>query len=226
MLKAILDLYRKIFSKQKKALNVSCKTEAEESKDISVDEILSFAEESSEILVTVTGINHYYGRMPFESGKKVFLIKEPGNAFDPYAISVICEDVGKCGYIANNDYTVKDGTASARLLCGAFSEKCLAEVMWVDEKFVVCRLVGIDSQKLAYNYGVYFYKNGKIQSALDIFERLCKKREDITIYHILCNCCIELGYEQKAKLYLEKALSLDGDNSTSAFLENKIKNLY
>ena len=32
--------------------------------------------------ITITGINHYYGRKPFEIGRVIKLIKEPDNEYD------------------------------------------------------------------------------------------------------------------------------------------------
>ncbi|MBE7023221.1 MAG: hypothetical protein E7412_02010 [Ruminococcaceae bacterium] len=222
MWKTLFDFYKKLFSK--KTYNAIEKNIPDDSKvkAVSVDEILAFAERDAEILVTVTGISHYFGNEPFKNTKKVFLIKEPQNPFDKYAVSVFCENVGKCGYIANNDYTVKEGTVSARLLCGAFPEKICAEVLWVDEKFVICKLENVDSKEFAYNYGIYFYKNGDIKSALDIFECLSEFTEDITVFQRACACCIELGYSGKAKFYLEKALAMDADNPITISLSNKI----
>ena len=55
--------------------------------------------------ITITGINHYYGVMPFRIGMKVKCIKEPKNPYDSEAIRCEVKHLGKVGYVANSAYT-------------------------------------------------------------------------------------------------------------------------
>ena len=55
---------------------------------------------------TLTGTKHYYGSNFLKPGMKVQLEKEPDNEFDPEAILVKLNGLGKIGYVANSPYTV------------------------------------------------------------------------------------------------------------------------
>ena len=63
--------------------------------------------------VTITGLNHYYGKKPFEIGRIIRLIKEPDNEYDKEAIVAFLPFIDKIGYVANSTNTVYDGTISA-----------------------------------------------------------------------------------------------------------------
>ena len=55
---------------------------------------------------TLTGTKHYYGSNFLKPGMKVQLEKEPDNEFDPEAILVKLNGLGKIGYVANSPYTI------------------------------------------------------------------------------------------------------------------------
>lgn len=63
--------------------------------------------------ITITGIKHYYGIIPFEIGRKVTCVKEPDNYYDQEAIRCQVKHIGTVGYVANSTYTVAVGTKSA-----------------------------------------------------------------------------------------------------------------
>ena len=63
--------------------------------------------------VTITGLNNYYNKKPFEVGKIVKLVKEPDNQYDSEAIAVVLPFIDKVGYVANSTSTVYKGTVSA-----------------------------------------------------------------------------------------------------------------
>ncbi len=185
-------------------------------------EIIEFADSGREVLLTVVGINHYFGIEPFEIGKAVHLIKEPSNYFDPKAIAVVCDGIGKCGYVANSGYTVKVGTFSADFLNNGFEERCTAEVLWVDKQFVVCKLQGIDSVEFAYNFGVCYIKSNKLYHALDIFESLANIRKDIRFLQRICECYIKLNDFDNAKKYIFSAEQIDENNCITYALKSEI----
>ena len=90
--------------------------------------------------ITITGINHYYGVMPFRIGMKVKCIKEPKNPYDSEAIRCEVKHLGKVGYVANSTYTVITGTKSAGRIRHKVKKKFKAEVMFVSRHGVICRV--------------------------------------------------------------------------------------
>lgn len=66
-----------------------------------------------EILLTLTGIDHYIDPEELEPNQKVILRKEPSNKKDTEAIAVYIKDTVKIGYVANSVYSVAKGTYSA-----------------------------------------------------------------------------------------------------------------
>lgn len=81
--------------------------------------------------VTITGLNHYYGRKPFEIGRIIRLIKEPDNEYDKEAIAAILPFIDKIGYVANSTNTVYDGTISAGRLYDKIEDYAYGKVMFV-----------------------------------------------------------------------------------------------
>jgi len=49
--------------------------------------------------VTITGIDHYYGKTPFEIGRITKIVKEPDNPHDSEAIRVELPFIGTTGYV-------------------------------------------------------------------------------------------------------------------------------
>lgn len=66
-----------------------------------------------EILLTLTGIDHYIDPEELEPDQEVILRKEPSNKKDKEAIAVYIKDTVKIGYVANSVYSVAKGTYSA-----------------------------------------------------------------------------------------------------------------
>lgn len=81
--------------------------------------------------VTITGLNHYYGKKPFEIGRIIKLIKEPDNEYDKEAILAFLPYIDKIGYIANSTNTVYDGTISAGRLYDKIDDYAYGKVMFV-----------------------------------------------------------------------------------------------
>ncbi len=81
--------------------------------------------------VTITGINHYYGKKPFEIGRMIKLVKEPENEYDKEAISANLPFIDKIGYVANSTHTVYDGTISAGRLYDRISDYAYGKVMFI-----------------------------------------------------------------------------------------------
>ena len=81
--------------------------------------------------VTITGLNHYYGKKPFEIGRIIKLIKEPDNEYDKEAILAFLPLIEKIGYVANSTNTVYDGTISAGRLYDKIEDYAYGRVMFV-----------------------------------------------------------------------------------------------
>ena len=81
--------------------------------------------------VTITGLNHYYGKKPFEIGRIIRLIKEPDNEYDKEAIAAFLPFIDKIGYVANSTNTVYDGTISAGRLYDKIEDYAYGKVMFV-----------------------------------------------------------------------------------------------
>ena len=81
--------------------------------------------------VTITGINNYYGKKPFEIGRIIRLIKEPNNEYDSEAIAACLPFIDKIGYVANSTKTVYDGTISAGRLYDKIEDYAYGRVMFV-----------------------------------------------------------------------------------------------
>ena len=76
---------------------------------------------------TLTGTKHYYGSNFLKPGMKVQLEKEPDNEFDPEAILVKLNGLGKIGYVANSPYTI-------------VGESMKGKVVLVTERGILCKL--------------------------------------------------------------------------------------
>lgn len=81
--------------------------------------------------VTITGLNHYYGKKPYEIGRIIKLIKEPDNEYDREAIAAFLPFIDKIGYVANSTNTVYDGTISAGRLYDKIEDYAYGRVMFV-----------------------------------------------------------------------------------------------
>lgn len=95
----------------------------------------------SEIFITITGMQHYYGLRPFVIGSVVQLVKEPDNEHDAEAIAVALPLIGKIGYVANSPRTVARGTYSAGRAYDRFARTCLAQVLFATHDSIIARLL-------------------------------------------------------------------------------------
>lgn len=89
------------------------------------------------IFITVTGINHYYGKKPFEIGRTIKLIKEPDNPYDSEAIGVYLPFIDKIGNVANSTNTVYGGTQSAGRMWDKIGDSAFAQVMFTTHSSVI-----------------------------------------------------------------------------------------
>ena len=87
--------------------------------------------------VTITGINNYYGKKPFEIGRIVRLVKESENTYDEEAIFAFLPFIEKIGYVANSTNTVYSGTISAGRLYDKIEDYAYARVMFVTHSSVI-----------------------------------------------------------------------------------------
>lgn len=93
--------------------------------------------------ITITGIKHYYGIIPFEIGRKVTCVKEPDNYYDQEAIRCQVKHIGTVGYVANSTYTVAVGTKSAGRIAHKVKKKFKVQVMFVAGNYVICKVVDL-----------------------------------------------------------------------------------
>lgn len=87
--------------------------------------------------VTITGIDHYYGKKPFEIGRIVKLIKDKDNEYDKEAVAAYLPFIEIIGYVANSTNTVYDGTISAGRLYDKIDDYAYARVMFVTHTSVI-----------------------------------------------------------------------------------------
>ena len=94
--------------------------------------------------ITVTGLDHYYGKKPFEIGRVFKIIKEPDNEFDNEAILAYLPFIEKIGYVANSTRTVYQGTISAGRLYDKIEDYAYAKVMFVTHSSVIALVLDKD----------------------------------------------------------------------------------
>ena len=92
------------------------------------------------VYITLTGTKHYFGYEFLEKDMKLILEKEPDNEFDKEAIKVLCEGIGKIGYVANSPYTVIGETMSAGRLYDKIGDSATVKVVFKTEKGVICKV--------------------------------------------------------------------------------------
>lgn len=91
--------------------------------------------------ITITGLNHYLGKKPFQVGRTVTLIKDRNNPYDETAIRVELPFIETVGYVANSTDTVFAGTYSAGRLYDKIKEKALARVMFITHSSVIAEVL-------------------------------------------------------------------------------------
>lgn len=93
------------------------------------------------MFITITGLNHYYGKKPFKVGKLVIIRKEPDNGYDSEAIRVELPHIDTIGYVANSTNTVFDGTMSAGRIYDKIDEYAYAEVLFITHSSIIAIVV-------------------------------------------------------------------------------------
>ena len=92
----------------------------------------------NEVYITVTGMNHYYGKDFVEPGMNVHLVKDVDNEFDKEAIKVEMDGIGKVGYVANSPCTVIGESMSAGRIYDRIADKATAKVLYVLPQGLLC----------------------------------------------------------------------------------------
>ena len=77
--------------------------------------------------ITITGLNHYYGKKPFEIGRVFKIIKEPDNDYDNEAIYAFLPFTN----------TVYQGTISAGRLYDKIEDYAYARTMFITHNSVI-----------------------------------------------------------------------------------------
>ncbi len=91
--------------------------------------------------VTITGINHYYEKTPFQINRTIQLVKEPDNEYDSEAIRAVLPYIGTIGYVANSTNTVYSGTYSAGRLYDKIRKRAFARVMFITHSGVIAKVL-------------------------------------------------------------------------------------
>lgn len=94
--------------------------------------------------ITITGIDHYYGKKPFEVGRVFKIIKEPDNEYDDEAICAFLPFIEKIGYVANSTRTIYQGTVSAGRLYDKIDDYAYAKTMFITHSSVIALVLGKD----------------------------------------------------------------------------------
>lgn len=97
--------------------------------------------------ITVTGVNHYFGKDFVEPKMSLKLIKEPDNEHDREAIRVELPGLGKIGYVANSPYTVQGESISAGRLYDKIGDTAVAVVKYVLPKGILCKVKHLNSHE-------------------------------------------------------------------------------
>ena len=77
---------------------------------------------------TITGTKYRFGTAFMKPEMEVTLKKEPENEYDPEAICVSMEGLGKVGYVANSPHTIQGKSLSAGRLYDRIGKKAKAKV--------------------------------------------------------------------------------------------------
>ena len=93
------------------------------------------------VLVTITGLAHYYGTKPFKVGAVIKLKKEYDNKYDDEAIRAQLPYIGTVGYVANSTYTVYSGTYCAGRLDGKIGECACAKIILITHSSAVAEVI-------------------------------------------------------------------------------------
>ena len=99
------------------------------------------------IFITITGINHYFGKKPFEIGRTVKLIKEPDNPYDKEAIGVYLPFIDKVGNVSNSVHTTYLGTQSSGRIWDKIGDSAFAQVMFVTHSSVIALVLPPESEE-------------------------------------------------------------------------------
>lgn len=94
--------------------------------------------------ITITGLNHYYGKKPFEIGRVFKIIKEPDNEYDDEAICAFLPFIEKIGYVANSTNTVYQGTVSAGRLYDKIDDYAYARTVFITHSSVIALVLDKD----------------------------------------------------------------------------------
>lgn len=92
--------------------------------------------------ITITGLKYHCKEIPFDTGNKVLLVKEPTNKYDKEAIVVYYSGYGLVGYVANSVYTVYRGTMSAGRIYDKIGKKAFARVMFIGNSSAIAVIIG------------------------------------------------------------------------------------
>ena len=86
------------------------------------------------VLVTITGLAHYYGTKPFKVGAVIKLKKEYDNKYDDEAIRAQLPYIGTVGYVANSTY-------SAGRLYDKIGECACAKIILITHSSAVAEVI-------------------------------------------------------------------------------------
>ncbi len=226
MLKSFFEKYSK--ATEKYASVRVCEDEKQSPEEEKLQSLLDLCEKDGEVYVVVVGLEHYFGAEPFERNKRVHLIKDPSNPYDQYAIKAVCDGFGKCGYVANSPHTVRECSISAEMIYDGFEDSCVADIVWFDDKYAICRL-SLTCRELVFKTAVRFLAENRTEEALMLFLKLNEADKQVRLFHRICDCCYRLGDLECAKKHLAEALEIEPENPHSLgikkVIEEKLTNI-
>lgn len=114
--------------------------------------------------VTIVGMNHYYGGSIIERGVILRCEKEPDNEKDHEAIMVSLPVVKKVGYIANNTFTVKQGTQSAGRIYDKVADVFYVITLFCDDGTAIAKILREDEKVLEKRWREDFFNTEKKSS--------------------------------------------------------------
>ena len=91
-------------------------------------------------LITITGIEHYFGQEIFRPGQTLILKKDLDNSYDSEAIQAELETGVKVGYVANSIHTVARGSHSAGRIYEIINDRQPVKILCILYNCVIAEL--------------------------------------------------------------------------------------
>ncbi len=94
--------------------------------------------------ITITDMDNYYGKAPFEVGTIMRLTKNHRKEAENFDIRVTMPLLGTLGIVAVSSLKVAKGTVSAKSIYKQMGEFAYAEIMFVTDSCVIAKVLSPD----------------------------------------------------------------------------------